>query len=44
MAFAARVVSRELTANGCKILLKKKYNSQRKRLWQMLEQAEYDVH
>jgi ArsR family metal-binding transcriptional regulator len=44
MAFAARVVSRELTANGCKILLEKKYNSQRERLWQMLEQAEYELH
>ncbi len=43
MAFAARVVSRELTANGCKILLEKEYNSQRERLWQMLEQAEYDL-
>jgi len=43
MAFAARVVSRELTASGCKILLEKKYKSQRERLWQMLEQAEYDL-
>jgi ArsR family metal-binding transcriptional regulator len=43
MAFAARVVSRELTANGCKILLDKTYDSQRQRLWQMLEQAEYEV-
>ena len=43
MAFAARVVSRELTANGCKILLEKEYNSQRERLWHMLEQAEYDL-
>ena len=43
MAFAARVVSRELTAKGCKILLEKEYSSQRERLWQMLEQAEYDV-
>jgi ArsR family metal-binding transcriptional regulator len=44
MAFAARVVSRELTADGCKILAEKQYVSQRERLWQMLEQAEYDVH
>ena len=43
MAFAARVVSRELKANGCEILLEKEYNSQRERLWQMLEQAEYDL-
>jgi ArsR family metal-binding transcriptional regulator len=43
MAFAARVVSRELTANACKILLEKKYNSKRERLWQMLEQAEYEL-
>jgi ArsR family metal-binding transcriptional regulator len=43
MAFAARVVSRELTANVCKILLERKYNSKRERLWQMLEQAEYDL-
>ena len=43
MAFAARVVSRELTANGCKILLEKEYSSQRERLWHMLEQAEYDL-
>jgi ArsR family metal-binding transcriptional regulator len=44
MAFAARVVSRELPANGCKILLEKEYTSQRERLWQMLEEAEYEVH
>ena len=44
MAFAAKVVIRELTANGCKILLEKEYNSQRERLWHMLEQAEYDLH
>ena len=43
MAFAARVVSRELTANGCKILLEKGYNRQRERLWQILEEAEYEV-
>ena len=44
MAFAARVVRRELTAKGCKILLDKAYDSQRQRLWQMLEQAEYEMH
>jgi len=44
MAFAARVVSRELTANGCKILLENKYTGQRERLYQMLEEAEYDLH
>jgi len=44
MAFAARVVSRELTADGCKILLANEYNSQRERLWRMLKQAEYEVH
>ena len=43
MAFAARVVSRELTANGCKILLEKEYTRQRDRLYQMLEEAEYDL-
>jgi len=43
MAFAARVVSRELTANGCKILLENEYNGQRERLWQMLKEAEYEV-
>jgi ArsR family metal-binding transcriptional regulator len=43
MAFAARVVNRELTANCCKILLEKEYNGQRQRLWQMLEEAEYDL-
>ena len=44
MAFAARVVSRELKASTCKILLGKEYNRQRGRLHQMLEQAEYDLH
>ncbi|MCG6980329.1 MAG: hypothetical protein LJE88_02870 [Deltaproteobacteria bacterium] len=44
MAFAARVVSRELKASTCKILLGKEYNRQRGRLRQMLEQAEYDLH
>ncbi|MEJ2363474.1 MAG: (Fe-S)-binding protein [Deltaproteobacteria bacterium] len=43
MAFAARVVSRELTANGCKILLEKGYTRQRDRLYLMLEEAEYEV-
>ena len=43
MAFAARVVSRELTVNGCKILLENEYNGQRERLWQMLKEAEYEV-
>ena len=43
MAFAARVVSRELKASGCKILLENEYNGQRKRLHQMLDQAEYDL-
>jgi ArsR family metal-binding transcriptional regulator len=43
MAFAARVVSRELRATGCKPLLEKEYNSQRERLWQMLKEAEYEV-
>ncbi len=44
MAFAARVVSRELKARGCKILMEKEYNRQRRRLYLMLEQAEYDLH
>ena len=43
MAFAARVVNRELTAKGCKILLGKGYNKQRERLCQMLEEAEYEL-
>ena len=43
MAFAARVVSRELTVNGCKILFENEYNGQRERLWQMLKEAEYEV-
>ena len=43
MAFAARVVRRELTAKGCKILLGKGYNNQRERLHQMLEKAEYEL-
>lgn len=43
MAFAARVVSRELSVGLCSQLLDKEYESKRQRLWGMLEKAEYDV-
>ena len=43
MAFAARVVSRDLPVSLCVHLLQKEYESNRERLWQMLRQAEYDV-
>ena len=43
MAFAARGVSRELRAHGCKFLLENEYSSQRERLWQKLKEAEYDL-
>ena len=43
MAFAARVASREIAASRCAPLLLKEYESNRARLWGMLEQAEYDV-
>lgn len=43
MAFAARVVSRELPANHCGPLLLEEYQSNRERLWGLLKQAEYDV-
>ncbi len=43
MAFAARVVSREMPASHCGPLLLKEYESNRERLWEMLEQAEYEV-
>ena len=43
MAFAARVVSRDLPANSCSPLLLKEYESNRDRLWEVLRQAEYDV-
>ncbi len=42
MAFAARVVSRDLAANRCGPLFLKDYESNRKRLWVLLRQAEYD--
>lgn len=42
MAFAARVVSRDLPANRCGPLLLKDYESNRKRLWELLHQADYD--
>jgi len=42
MAFAARVVSRDLPANRCNPLLLKDYESNRERLWELLRQAEYD--
>ena len=43
MAFAARVVSREMPASYCGPLLLQEYESNRERLWGVLEQAEYDV-
>jgi ArsR family metal-binding transcriptional regulator len=43
MAFAARVVSREVPVSHCGPLLLEEYESNRERLWGMLEQAEYDV-
>ncbi len=43
MAFAARVVIRELPASSCVHLLQREYESNRERLWEMLEQAEYDL-
>jgi ArsR family metal-binding transcriptional regulator len=43
MAFAARVVSRMIPASHCGPLLLKEYESNRERLWGMLEQAEYEV-
>jgi ArsR family metal-binding transcriptional regulator len=43
MAFAARVASREMVASHCGSLLLGEYESNRERLWGMLEQAEYDV-
>jgi ArsR family metal-binding transcriptional regulator len=43
MAFAARVVIREMVASNCSPLLLEEYQSNRERLWGMLEQAEYDV-
>jgi len=43
MAFAARVVSREMVASHCGPLLLKEYQSNRERLWGLLKQAEYDV-
>jgi ArsR family metal-binding transcriptional regulator len=42
MAFAARVVTRELLVNRCTQLLLKAYEGNRDRLWEMLRQAEYD--
>lgn len=42
MAFAARVVSRELPANLCSPLLQNEYEGNRERLWDLLRQAEYD--
>jgi ArsR family metal-binding transcriptional regulator len=43
MAFAARVVIRELPASNCVYLLQREYQSNRDRLWEMLSQAEYEV-
>jgi ArsR family metal-binding transcriptional regulator len=43
MAFAARVVSRDLPAISCSPLLLKEYESNRDRLWELLQQAEYDA-
>lgn len=43
MAFAARVVRRELPASHCTPLLEKEYESKRKLLWEILEKAEYEV-
>jgi ArsR family metal-binding transcriptional regulator len=43
MAFAARVVSREMVASHCGPLLLEEYQSNRERLWGLLKQAEYDV-
>jgi ArsR family metal-binding transcriptional regulator len=42
MAFAARVVNRELQANGCVPLQQKEFKNGRIRLWELLRQAEYD--
>ena len=43
MAFAARVVSRELTANRCKPLLLQEHENKRERLWELLGHAEYEL-
>lgn len=43
MAFAARVVIRELSVSLCGHLLDEDHKSKRERLWEMLEQAEYEV-
>ena len=43
MAFASRVVSRELPASRCNQLLLKEHESSRERLWELLRQAEYDL-
>ncbi len=43
MAFAARVVSRQLPVSGCGPLLLEDYEGSRERLWEMLKQAEYDL-
>jgi ArsR family metal-binding transcriptional regulator len=43
MAFAAKVVSREMVASHCGPLLLQEYESNRDRLWGVLEQAEYEV-
>jgi ArsR family metal-binding transcriptional regulator len=42
LAFAARVVSRELPAGLCSPLLSAEYEESKDKLWALLEQAEYD--
>ena len=42
MAFASRVVSRELPASRCNPLLLEEHEGSRERLWELLRQAEYD--
>jgi ArsR family metal-binding transcriptional regulator len=42
MAFAARVVNRELPASRCTQLLLEGYRDNRQRLWEVLKEAEYD--
>ena len=43
MAFAARVVSRELPVNLCSPMLQNEYVNSRERLWELLRQSEYEV-
>ena len=43
MAFAARVVNRELAAKRCTPLMQEEHQSNRERLWELLRRTEYDT-